>query len=160
LISCAKTNSSEQTPQTKIVPAAGVNTEEYCAKFANQTANSPHEGFTLSKNSSYYVKIQWQEPLKASTEAHTAILSFLSPGLTPAPITITQFKLLMPIMGHGSIKSDEMIIKQDAATPYIWTASNIYFSMGGSAGQWVVDLETVSCSIKDSVRVPVPYAVE
>jgi hypothetical protein len=69
------------------------------------------------------------------------------------------FKLFMPSMGHGSIKTKDMILAKDPDQQGTWNVSNIYFSMGGSVNEWVVDITATVAGVSDTVRVAIPYEV-
>ena len=42
---------------------------------------------------------------------------------------------------------------------HAWKVDQIYFSMGGSPGDWVMDIEAGMCGASDTIRVPIEHAV-
>lgn len=117
-------------------------------------------GYSMSAEGKFHVKVEWSSPLTASTLDNKATVSFVNEHAEPLPMKLTSFKLFMPAMGHGSGKVDQMVLTQDAEHSHIWSVERIYFSMGGAAGDWVVDIEGSACGAGDKARVVIPVEVQ
>lgn len=117
-------------------------------------------GYTESATGKFHVKIEWSSPLKAASLDNKATVSFVNEHAEPLPLKLTGFKLFMPAMGHGSSKGDQMVLTQDAVETHKWTVEKINFSMGGGAGEWVVDVEAGGCGVSDKARVTIPVEVQ
>lgn len=117
-------------------------------------------GFTASADGQFHVKVEWSSPLKAASLENKATVSFVDEHAEALPLTLKSFKLFMPSMGHGSGKSDQMVLTQHAEHAHMWSVEQIYFSMGGAAGDWVVDIEAGGCGALDKARVVIPVEVQ
>jgi hypothetical protein len=117
-------------------------------------------GFTASASGSFHVKIDWSAPLKAASLDNKATVTFVNEHAESLPLKLTSFRLFMPSMGHGSGKGDQMVLTQDKDKANVWSVENIYFSMGGAAGDWVVDVEAGGCGSSDKARVAIPVEVQ
>ncbi|HET9239142.1 MAG TPA: hypothetical protein VFO10_17920 [Oligoflexus sp.] len=117
-------------------------------------------GFTASAAGAFHVKIEWNAPLKASSLENKATVTFVDEHAEALPLKLTGFKLFMPSMGHGSSKADQMVLTQDKDNANVWSVAGIYFSMGGAAGDWVVDVEAGGCGSSDKARVSIPVEVQ
>lgn len=117
-------------------------------------------GYTASAAGSFHVKIEWSAPLKAASLDNKATVTFVNEHAEALPLKLSSFKLFMPSMGHGSSKSDQMVLTQDKDNTNVWTVEKIYFSMGGAAGDWVVDVEAGGCGSSDKARVAIPVEVQ
>jgi hypothetical protein len=117
-------------------------------------------GYTASASEAFHVKIEWSAPLKAGSLENKATVTFVNEHAEALPLTLTSFKLFMPSMGHGSSKGDQLVLTQDKDNTNVWSVSNIYFSMGGAAGDWVVDVEAGGCGSSDKARVAIPVEVQ
>jgi hypothetical protein len=126
------------------------------APAADQT---PLAGFQLSEQQHFAVKIVWNNPPVSQSFDNSAEVYLLdSKGQTVTDSQLTRFHLYMASMGHPSIKEKEMIFTQ--VDPGHWTVSRIFFSMGGSAGAWVVDLDAMVNGTTDHIRVSIDHEVE
>jgi hypothetical protein len=139
---------------------SNINTEVFCASLQNPAPIIAVDGFTASAEQLFLVKIDWSLPLVAVTQPNQAKVSFIGPQGQAAPLTLSSFQLFMPSMGHGSIKTKLMKMSQDPKAPYTWQIDSVYFSMGGSAGEWVVDLEASACDRTDRARVIIPLPID
>jgi hypothetical protein len=117
-------------------------------------------GFTASANQAFHVKIEWSAPLKAASLENKATVTFVNEHAEALPLKLNSFKLFMPAMGHGSGKADQMVLTQDKDNPNVWSVDRIYFSMGGAAGSWVVDVEAGGCGSSDKARVSIAVEVQ
>ncbi|MDQ3231839.1 MAG: hypothetical protein M3Q07_08470 [Pseudobdellovibrionaceae bacterium] len=121
-----------------------------------QEAQAP---FALSTNQTFAVKIVWNHPPRSQSLDNSAEVYFVDKNSQNLVDTrLLRFHLYMASMGHPSIKEEDMVFNQVA--PGHWTVSRIFFSMGGSAGSWVVDLEAEVEGQPDKVRVSIPHEVE
>jgi hypothetical protein len=117
------------------------------------------EGYTLSPNRAFAVRIDWNRAPVAGSFDNSAEVYFLDALGQPVESSVlSRFHLYMASMGHPSIKEEEMTLTQVDAGH--WTVDRIYFSMGGSAGSWVVDLDATVNGQADQVRVSIDHAVE
>lgn len=117
-------------------------------------------GYTASAAGTFHVKIEWSAPLKAGSLDNKATVTFVNEHAEALPLKLNAFKLFMPSMGHGSSKSDQMVLTQDKEKTNVWSVANIYFSMGGASGDWVVDVEAGGCGSSDKARVSIPAEVQ
>jgi hypothetical protein len=132
------------------------NKEPVPAPAADQT---PMAGFLLSEQQHFAVKLVWNNPPISQSFDNSAELYFLDHnGQAVTESQVTRFHLYMASMGHPSIKEKEMVFTQ--VDPGHWTISRIFFSMGGSAGSWVVDLDAVVNGKADHIRVSIDHEVE
>ncbi|WP_141734383.1 hypothetical protein [Oligoflexus tunisiensis] len=144
-LSCGK-NSDNNKDENTTAPLPG----------ADQTSL---EGYSLSPNRAFAAKIVWNNAPVAGSFDNSAEVYFLDPKGEPVSTSqLTRFHLYMASMGHPSIKENEMTFTQ--VDPGHWTVGRIYFSMGGSSGSWVVDLEAEVNGQADQVRVSIDHAVE
>ncbi|MDQ3231402.1 MAG: hypothetical protein M3Q07_06235 [Pseudobdellovibrionaceae bacterium] len=118
------------------------------------------EGFSASEQQKFHVKIDWSSPLVSGSKGNSATVTFKDHHAHAVALKISSFKLFMPAMGHGSSQGDQMVMTQDATNTNVWTVDQIYFSMGGGAGEWVVDIEAGACGVTDKVRVAIPVEVQ
>ncbi len=116
--------------------------------------------YTKSAQGLFHVKIDWSSPLTSSSATNVATLNFVDEHAHELPVKLVSFKLFMPAMGHGTTKADQMVMTQDAIQPNIWTVDKVNFSMGGAAGEWVVDVEGSRCGQTDKARVIIPVEVQ
>ncbi len=112
-----------------------------------------------SENGTFWVSVSWSENLTAGTLANSALVKFTDTNKAPLAAELSSFKLFMPSMGHGSIKTKEMVLAKDPLQANTWSVSNIYFSMGGASDEWVVDITATVNGVSDKVRVVIPYEV-
>jgi hypothetical protein len=117
-------------------------------------------GYTPSTDGKFHVKVEWSSPLKAASLDNKATVSFVNEHAEALPLTLQSFKLFMPAMGHGSSKSEQIVLTQHAEHAHMWSVEQIYFSMGGAAGDWVVDIEAGGCGALDKARVLIPVEVQ
>lgn len=126
------------------------------APAADQT---PLSGFRLSDQEIFAAKIVWNNPPVSQSFENSAEVYLLDKSGQPLTSSrLTRFHLYMTSMGHPSIKEKEMQFTQ--VDPGHWTVSRIFFSMGGSAGSWVVDLEAEANGQADHIRVSIDHEVE
>ncbi|HET9238121.1 MAG TPA: hypothetical protein VFO10_12755 [Oligoflexus sp.] len=120
---------------------------------------SPMSGFLPSDQNLFAAKIVWNNPPVSQSFDNSAEVHLLTPDGQPlASSRLLRFHLYMATMGHPSIKEKDMVIEQKE--PGHWTVSRIFFSMGGSAGSWVVDLDVEANGVADHVRVSIDHEVE
>lgn len=120
---------------------------------------NPMDGYVLSPNQTFSVKVVWNNPPISQTFDNSAEVYFLDKnGQVATASKLTRFHLYMATMGHPSIKEKEMVLTQ--VDPAHWNISRIFFSMGGSKGSWVVDLEAEVNGQADKVRVSIDHEVE
>lgn len=144
-ISCGSSNDKDKNNEDPTLTPA-----------ADQT---PLSGYLLSDQEHFAVKIVWNNPPVTQSFDNSAEVFFLDKNGQPVTSSrLTRFHLYMVTMGHPSIKEKDMVFQQ--IEPGHWTVSRIYFSMGGSAGSWVVDLEAEANSQSDHIRVSVDHEVE
>lgn len=117
-------------------------------------------GYTKSAEGLFLVKIDWSSPLTSASLSNRATLTFVDEHAHSLAVKLTGFKLFMPAMGHGTTKADQMVMTPDAVHDNIWNVENINFSMGGAAGEWVVDVEGSRCGSSDKARVVIPVEVQ
>lgn len=118
------------------------------------------EGYTDSEGGKFKVKVDWPNPLIAGDLNNKATVTFLNHHGEAFALNLVSFKLFMPSMGHGTIKSDKLVFTQNQSEKNIWDVDQIYFSMGGMADEWVVDVEAGACGITDKARVSIPVEVQ
>ena len=126
-------------------------------KNRNDKSNEALAGFSLSKAKIFQVKAEWAMPLKAGGNGdNSVLLTFLDSAGAPGVSTkLLAFHPRMPAMGHGTDESTQVILNAEA-TPNVVTVSGIYFNMGGSAGEWVVDLNVEIDDTVDISQLSVP----
>lgn len=136
------------------------NEESHAASGHGQgdAGHAPREA-VFSENRVFLASVIWSDNLRAGTLENSAQITFWEPQLHKTAAVLKSFKLFMPAMGHGSIKTDQLVLTQDPANPAVWQASRIYFSMPGGPGEWVVDIEAEVGGRRDKVRVTIPQAV-
>jgi len=117
-------------------------------------------GYTASASGTFHVKVEWTAPLKAGSLDNKATVTFVNEHAEALPLKLMSFKLFMPSMGHGSSKADQMVLTQDKEKTNVWSVANVYFSMGGAAGDWVVDVEAGGCGSSDKARVSIAAEVQ
>ncbi|WP_141734549.1 hypothetical protein [Oligoflexus tunisiensis] len=156
MISCGK-KSDKSDPQDA---AAVVDDPALCAAIGAGHLHGDLTGFIPAEAKQFYVKVEWLNPLKSSTLENKAKVTFVNGHAQALALRLSSFTLFSPTMGHGSSRLSEMVMTQDAANPNVWNVENIYFSMAGAVGDWVVDVEAGACGITDKARVEIPVAVE
>jgi hypothetical protein len=120
---------------------------------------SPMSGFLPSDQNLFAAKIVWNNPPVAGSFDNSAEVYLQTKDGQPLTSSrLLRFHLYMVTMGHPSIKEKDMVFEQK--DPGHWTVSRIYFSMGGSAGSWVVDLDAEANGAADHVRVSIDHEVE
>jgi hypothetical protein len=142
---------------------AAMSAEESAACAAHHEGMGLHgdlSGYTMSAQGHFHVKVAWSSPLQANSLENKATVSFVNEHAEALPLKLSSFKLFMPAMGHGSNKSDQMVLTQDPEQKHVWTVEQIHFSMGGGAGEWVVDIEGSGCGVSDKARVVIPLEVQ
>jgi hypothetical protein len=123
---------------------------------ADQTSQS---GFLLSDQEVFAVKIVWNNPPVSQSFDNSAEVYFQDKSGQPlSGSRLTRFHLYMASMGHPSIKESEMVFQE--IEPGHWNVSRIFFSMGGSPGSWIVDLEAEANGQLDHIRVSIDHEVE
>jgi hypothetical protein len=157
-LSACGSNDSKKSDSQSTRDDAAADTEHQDGHGLGDEGHAPKSA-VLSERGVFLVSIEWSEGLEAGTLANQATLTLWDPTLHKVSGTLKSFKLYMPSMGHGSIKTGEMKFVQDLTDPAVWSVSNIYFSMGGGTGSWVVDLEAEVGGQSDKVRVVIPYEV-
>jgi hypothetical protein len=159
--SCAKKSDSTAGAGDHADAAVSVDDPAACAAMQEVALHgAPEEGFTASEGSKFQVKVEWSSPLVSGELNNSAKVTFLSHHGEPLALTLASFKLFMPAMGHGTIKADKLVFKQDTSSKNVWDVSQIYFSMGGGANEWVVDVEGSACGVSDKARVLIPAEVQ
>lgn len=116
--------------------------------------------YTRSARGLFHVKVEWSSPLTAGSLGNQATITFVNEHAEPLPLKLVSFKLFMPAMGHGSGKTDQLIVTKDEAKAHVWSLDQIYFSMPAAAGEWVADIEGGACGSSDKVRVVIPVMVQ
>ena len=158
-LACSKKSSDKASPGASM--SAQISDDPvFCSEYTQTQVHQAKEGFTSSAAQAFQAKVDWSSPLIAGELNNGATLSFLSSNGKPAPLALNSFKLFMPAMGHGSIKADKMLFTQQADAKNIWSVSQIYFSMGGAAGEWLVEIEASACGISDKARVIIEQEVQ
>ncbi|MCX6127933.1 MAG: hypothetical protein NTX25_02575 [Proteobacteria bacterium] len=160
LFSCAKKSEASKTIEGSIDSSAVAGEPEFCNEFRESHDHAPGDGYTASNQNRFHVKVDWSSPLLAGELNNSATVTFLSPHGEALPLTLKSFKLFMPSMGHGSIKTDKLILTQNPNEMNVWSVGQIYFSMGGAAGDWVVDIEGSACGLSDKARVLIQQSVD
>lgn len=138
-----------------------------CDNENDQAAVSPDQttientSFTSSEQAIFKVAVSWTQPLTAGSLNNKATLSFRDAQDQPLPVVLSGFKLFMPAMGHGTIKADQLVMTPNADDSSRWTVDQIYFSMGGAKGEWVVDVtaQPIDGRGSDKVRVAIDQEV-
>jgi len=131
-----------------------------CQALADAHEHEAPEGYTASPKHTFYVKLDWSSPLLAGELNNSASVTFISGHGDPLPMNLKSFKLFMPSMGHGTIKADKLVFTQNATAKNIWNVGQVYFSMGGGPGEWVVDVEATACGYTDTARVVIAQEVQ
>jgi hypothetical protein len=131
-----------------------------CAAIGAGHLHGDLTGFIPAAAKQFYVKVEWLNPPKSSTLDNKARVTFVNGHAQALALRMSSFTLYSPTMGHGSSRLSEMVMTQDTESPNVWNVENIYFSMSGAAGDWVVDVEAGACGITDKARVEIPVAVE
>jgi hypothetical protein len=161
LVACDSKSDKSSDQEGEADAAVNAETSETCEAHADGTGlHGDMSAFTKADGGQFHVKIEWSSPLKASSLENKATLTFVNDHAHALPIKLTSFKLFMPAMGHGSSRADQMVMTQNAEAANIWSVDQIYFSMGGGAGEWVVDLEAGGCGVSDKARVVIPVEVQ
>lgn len=120
---------------------------------------SPMSGFLPSDQNLFAAKIVWNNPpVSQSFDNSAEVYLQTRDGKPLTSSRLLRFHLYMATMGHPSIKEKDMVFEQKE--PGHWTVSRIFFSMGGSAGSWVVDLDVEANGVTDHVRVSIDHEVE
>jgi hypothetical protein len=120
---------------------------------------SPLSGFLPSDQNLFTAKIVWNNPpVSLSFDNSAEVYLQTKDGQPVTSSRLLRFHLYMATMGHPSIKEGDMVFEQK--DPGHWTVSRIFFSMGGSAGSWVVDLDAEADGQADHIRVSVDHEVE
>lgn len=158
-----KENQGEnQEPREEVAEIVGSELEqqkeEHQGHELGDPGHAPREA-APSPNRLFLASVNWSTPLVAGSLNNTAEVSFWGPDLHKKAAVIKSFKLFMPAMGHGSIKTDQMQFSQDPANAALWKVSKIYFSMPGGPGEWVVDIEAEVGGQTDKVRIAIPHEV-
>ena len=127
-----------------------------------QTENSQNESGlpllgTASEQGAFRVSIEWSQPITAGTLENTATLHFYDAKGADLSVQLTRYRLYMISMGHGSIKEKDMVFTDLGNGA--WKVENIFFSMGGPASSWVVDVEADVAGQADKARVSIDYEV-
>ncbi len=158
----ANDNESKAEEPQEIVAAAVDQASVDQRKTGHEIGDEGHAplGSVLSPNGVFLANVSWSANLVAGSLENQATVKFFEPHLHKAPAILKSFKLFMPAMGHGSIKTDQMVFTQDPADPSTWTVSKIYFSMPGGSGEWVVDIEAELAGKTDKVRISIPAEVK
>ncbi len=160
MVACGGTSSSPSPAGSSDNAAVSAEEAEMCAEFAETHDHEAPAGFTAAANNKFHVKVDWSENLLAGELTNSAKVTFQSPHGEPMGLTLKSFKLFMPSMGHGTIKADKLIFARDPVETHVWSVSQIYFSMGGAAGEWVVDVEGSACGLTDKARVTIQQEVK
>ncbi len=108
----------------------------------------------------FKVSLAWSTDLASGTLANSAEVRFSDANDQALAAQLEGFALFMPAMGHGTIKASELRFTQDPKDLAHWSVSQIWFSMGGSANEWVVDVTASAQGQSEKVRVPIPYEVQ
>lgn len=161
LSACGKKSSSKHAVNQADAAISEDEVAAACAVMSESMAlHGAMEGYTASESGKFHVKVDWSSPLVSGELSNTAKVTFLNHHGEPIALTLSSFKLFMPSMGHGSIKNDKLVLARDAAHINVWDVSQIYFSMGGAANEWVADVEGSVCGISDKARVSIPVEVQ
>lgn len=158
---CAKKSDSSNNQGAQDAAAITTDDPAVCEELQEEMAlHGAIEGYTASAAGKFNVKVDWSSPLVAGELTNKATVTFLSHHGEPFALNLLSFKLFMPAMGHGTIKADKLVFTQNATEKNIWSVDQIYFSMGGGANEWVVDVEAGACGITDKARVVIPVEVQ
>jgi len=131
-----------------------------CRRFLEpQESGVPSSALNRSKLGRFHVSLEWSENLIAGELSNHARIQFLDLNHQPIPLTLISFELFMPSMNHGTIKLDKLIFTQNPDSRHAWKVDQIYFSMPGNSGEWVVDSKAGICGASDTIRVPIEHAV-
>jgi hypothetical protein len=163
LVACDQDNKKSSESEHESHADAAVSGEESADCGASHGSMGLHgdlSGYTMSAEGRFHVKVEWSSPLRAMSLENKATVSFVNEHAEALPMKLTAFKLFMPAMGHGSNKSDQMVLSQDPEQSHVWKVEQIHFSMGGGAGDWVVDIEGSACGVSDKARVVIPAEVQ
>lgn len=153
LISCGESRkSSDERPKDDAQSAAN-------HQNGTEALDTHSSEGTPSEKGLFLVKVDWQnDVLTAGTFDNSALVHFNNAAGEHVGATLKSFKLFMVSMGHGSIKENEMIFSQmDEAH---WKVDSIYFSMGGPASSWAVDVEAEVNGQTDKARVIIGQEVK
>ncbi|HYX36222.1 MAG TPA: hypothetical protein VE954_24225 [Oligoflexus sp.] len=158
---CDKKSEKTEEQSTPVEAAIIADDPNACAVMSEAAAlHGSLEGFSASEQQKFHVKFDWSSPLVSGTKGNSATVTFKDHHAHAVALKISSFKLFMPAMGHGSSQGDQMVMTQDATNTNVWTVDQIYFSMGGAAGEWVVDIEAGACGVTDKVRMAIPVEVQ
>jgi hypothetical protein len=159
LFSCGKHSSNKDPdPATGVaVTGAGDHTGHTDTGADAQDADSA-DGKIHSANNLYIVKIGWTHDPVAGTLDNSAIVHFDDLNGQHVAAVLKSFHLYHQTMGPGSIKDDAMTFTQ--LNEAHWQVDNVYFSMPGSAGSWVVNIEAEVNGQVDKAQVPVAMEVK
>lgn len=149
-------SAAEDQMDTK--PAESDDTRD-CQRFLTTADPAPSSELKRSMLGRFQVAVEWSKVLTAAELNNEARLRFFDSMLKPIPLQLKSFKLFMPSMNHGSIKLDKLIFTQNPEALNEWQVAQIYFSMGGNVGEWVVDIEAGLCGETDRIRVSIEQAV-
>jgi hypothetical protein len=154
-----KSSDSKAEGQNQDV-ATAIDDPALCEALANAKKHEAPEGYTAAAKNTFYAKVDWSSPLIAGELNNSASVTFISGHGDPLALTLKSFKLFMPAMGHGTIKADKLVFTQKEASKNVWSVGQIYFSMGGGRGEWVVDIEATACGYTDTARVVIAQEVQ
>jgi hypothetical protein len=161
VLGCSGKSSKDSATEPSIAAAPVSVDSAICSELMElHGAEEAQPGYTFSETKVFQVRIDWSSPLVAGELNNSARLKFLQKHGEAMPLSLNSFKLFMPAMGHGSIKTDKLILTQDLEDTSSWKVQQIYFSMPGGAGDWVVDLAVSACGISDKFRVVIPGEVK
>ncbi len=157
-----KDKTAEHSEHTEHADSAVVSegTDDCSSQGESMGIHGDLTAYTKSAQGLFHVKIDWSSPLTSSSPTNFATLTFVDEHTHELPMKLLGFKLFMPAMGHGTTKADQMVMTQDALHANIWTVDKVNFSMGGAAGEWVVDVEGSRCGQTDKARVIIPVEVQ
>lgn len=117
------------------------------------------EDKTPSENNLFLADVVWEnESLYAGSLENSAVVHITNISGEYIQADLKSVKLFMVSMGHGSIKEDEMVLSE--LSDGRWKVENIYFSMGGPANSWAVDIEADFDGQTDKARVLIKQEVK
>ena len=113
-----------------------------------------------SKQSYFALTAMWPAELHAAKLNDTIRLKFWEVEGHELSAKLLQVSPYMVSMGHGSTNADKQVFTQTSENPSEWTIKNVYFSMGGAANTWALDVTAEVEGVSDTARIIIPLEVK
>src|SRR5688572_29993550 len=118
LSACSKKSSSDHDNTDHADAVASGDDAAACAEMSGTMGlHGDIEGYTDSEGGKFHVKVDWSSPLVSGELTNSAKVTFLNHQGAPIALTLSSFKLFMPAMGHGTIKTDKLVFARETDNP-------------------------------------------